>query len=67
MKELEESNSLLQEQLVSPPGVQEDDHMSQSSSNSQFQDLVDQLEFDKDEMEAKYNEIKVCTVLDRIS
>lgn len=66
IKELEENNNLLEESVTfslptSPvPIMQEDDYLSVSSSSSQLQEQVDQLEFDRDEMEAKYEEIKVC-------
>lgn len=65
MKELEENSNLLQEQSLtfslptSPVSTLYEDNFSVSSSSSQLQEQIEQLEFDKEEMEAKYDEIKV--------
>lgn len=64
IKELEENNSKLLEQsltlsLPSSPFSTVHDDDSLSSSSSQLQEQIDQLEFDKDELEAKYEEMKV--------
>lgn len=65
MKELEENSSLLQEQSLafslptSPVSTLYEDDFSVSSSSNQLQEQIEQLEFDKEEMEAKYDEIKV--------
>ena len=71
VKELEEKNYLLQEQSFSPSlptsplpstmctNPDDDELLSVSSSSSQLQEHIDQLKFDKDEIETKYEEIKV--------
>ena len=55
VKELEETS--VQDQDA--PNIHDDDSLSVSSSNSQLQEQIDQLEFDRDELDAKYAELKV--------
>ena len=63
---MEEHNYLLEEQsslsLPSSPlpstSTDGDELLSVSSSSSQLQEHIDQLTFDKDEMEAKYGDME---------
>lgn len=61
VKELEETSIQDQVHLMSShsPKIHEDDTLSISSSSSQLQEQIDQLEFDRDELDAKYTEMKV--------
>lgn len=67
VNELDERNTQLEEQSTlvlslpnSPsPAMNEDDYLSVSSASSLLQQHIGQLEFDRDEMGAKYEEVEV--------
>ena len=40
----------------------DDQSLSMSSSSNQLQEHIDQLKFDKDELETKYDELKVSSI-----
>ncbi len=61
VKELEDNNKLLQEQSFMPslPTSPLPSTTCTHPDDDQLQEHIDQLKFDKDEMETKYEEIKV--------